>query len=245
MKKLVTLLSLIISIALFTNCQENDDTPAILGIDYVGFESDFQIGVDPNGNASQEVRIAVSQASGSDRTFNLSVNADMTTADASAYSVPSSITIPANSTVGSFMVDVVGANISSSGADVVVIEITSEAESLIKSDPITLNLKQVCPQPETMLQIVFDGYASESTWGVFDANDTLLFTGGGYADGLAEFSTTMCLSSGTYLFLITDSFGDGLSFPADGSVTITQNGVQLVSIVGNFGNEASQEFTIP
>ena len=245
MKKLVIILSLIFSVVLFTNCEENDDTPAILGIDFVGFESDFQIGVDPNGMATQEVKVAISQASASDRIFNIAVDTNLSTADASAYSLPSTITIPANSTVGSFMVDIIGENISSSGDDLLIIQITSDSEDLFKSDPIALNLRQVCPVPETSLEIVFDGYASESAWGIFDSGDNLLFSGNGYADGDANFSSSFCLSSGSYTFLMTDSFGDGLSFPADGSITITQNGVLLVSIVGNFGESAQQGFTIP
>ncbi|ULC60223.1 hypothetical protein MBM09_04350 [Flaviramulus sp. BrNp1-15] len=231
MKKIAIILTVMFSIALFTNCEENDDTPAITGIDFVGFESDFQIGVDPTGNASQEVKVAISQSSGSDRTFNLSVNTDLTTADASAYSIPSSVTIPANSTVGSFLVDVVGSNVNPSGADVLVIELSSEAEGLFKSDPITLNLKQVCPYDEVIISFTFDAYPEEAYWQLYDSNDVFL-EGDGYegSDCYVELSTsvkTFCLPSGDYQFLMGDCYGDGGT-----GYTITYGDTVLYSSAG-------------
>lgn len=245
MKKLATILTLIFSIALFTNCEENDDTPAILGIDFVGFESDSQIGVDPGGSTSQEISVAVSQASGSDRTFNLTVNADMTTADASAYSVPSSVTIPANGTVGTFMVDVVGPNVSPSGNDVVVIEIASGAEFI--SDPITLNLKQVCPNPELILDITFDNWPEEIYWRITDSGGSTLFESatpagfGAYAGLTGGITRNMCLASGTYTFTIFDGFEDGA-----GPFTLSlDNGTVLASSDGGYGAGTSISITIP
>lgn len=246
MKKITTILAIVFGLMLFTDCKENDDTPTILGIDFVGFESDFQIGVDPTGNTSQEVKIAVSQASGADRSFNLSVNADMTTADPSAYSVPSTVTIPANSTVGSFMVDVVGANVNPSGDDVVVLDITNEAEGLFKSAPITLNLKQVCPNPELILDITFDNWPEEIYWRIVNAAGDTVFesatpAGFGAYDGLTGgISRNICLASGSYTFNIFDGFEDGA-----GPYSLTFDGAVIYTSDGGYGAGESVPFTIP
>lgn len=251
MKKILTILTIMFSLALFTNCEKNDDSPAITGIDYVGFESDFQIGVDPTGTASSDVKVAVSKASSSPRVFNISVVSDMTTADASAYSVPSSVTIPANSTVGVFAVDVVGSNVNSSGDDILAVEITSEGSGLFKSDPISLNLKQVCPNPELILDITFDQYPDEVYWRILDSADELVAqsvtsngddpwgTYAGATQGSNEIKA-LCLPSGTYTFEMYDKFQDG-----GGPFTLTINGEVVFSSDGVYGFTTSTTFIIP
>ncbi|WP_142783909.1 hypothetical protein [Changchengzhania lutea] len=245
MKKILSIFAIMISIVMFTNCSENDDTPAITSIDFVGFESDFQIGVDPTGTASSEVRVAVSQVSGSDRSFNIEVVEDMTTADASAYTVPASVTIPANSNVGTFIVDVVGSNVSSSGDDMLTVEITSQDENLFKSDPISLNLKQVCPYPETFLAITFDSYSEETSWEIYEASDTdNPIYAGEYAAGETDASEKFCLANGTYIFVIYDVYSDGICCNyGDGSYTLTNNG-NIIKAGGSFGANEVTEFTL-
>ncbi|KJD31492.1 hypothetical protein PK35_13835 [Tamlana nanhaiensis] len=247
MKKIGIIITLIFSIVLFTDCKENDDTPAILSIDYVGFESDFQIGVDPSGTVSKEVKIAVSQLSGSERTFNLSINSDLTTANPSAYSIPSSVSIPANSKSGSFLVEVIGTNVNASGNDLLVINIIDETENLFISDPISLNLKQVCPNPELILDITFDTYPEEIYWVISDESDNTVFESitpaayGAYTGLTGGITRNMCLQSGTYTFTILDGYEDGA-----GPFTLTlEDGTLLGSSDGAYGAGTTITFTIP
>ena len=244
MKKFFISLMLLSVALVLTNCEKSDNTPAIADIDYVSFESSFLIGVDPTGTANSEVKVAVSKASNTDRTFNLSVVDDMTTADPSAYSIPSSVIIPANTTVGTFTVNVVGENVGASGDDILTIEIASQDEGLFKSDPISLNLKQVCPYPETILDITFDGYPEEIYWALYDSNDNLLFESapgayGAYAGFTGSTTKSFCLSQGSYTFVIYDSYGDGA-----GPFSITYDGNVLFSSNGAYGSGGSIPLTI-
>lgn len=227
-----------------TGC-ENDSPIAVSEIDYIGFESGFTIGVDPTGSITQAVTIATSTVMNSDRTFSLSVVTDKTTADPSAYTVPSTVIVPANSNIGTFNVEIEGSNVNPDGSDVLVLEFISE-EGLFISGPIALGLEQVCPYLETTLDITFDGYGSEVSWELKDSSGSILYSAslGTYIDGQTNASAKFCLSNGSYTFTLNDQFGDGLSFPANGSAVITNNGAQLVNIVGDFGDTISQEFTI-
>lgn len=105
-------------------------------------------------------------------------------------------------------------------------------------------VKPPCPYNEIHLAFIFDGYASETTWEIVDDEDNVVASGGPYTDGLATESLDICLEDGTYTFTVEDEYGDGLSYPEDGSVTITLNGVELVKFVGNFGASASETFTL-
>lgn len=248
MKKLITLLAIIFSFALFTNCEENDTTPAILEIDFVGFETDFTIGVDPTGTATSEVKVAVSQVSPSDRTFNLSLVDDMTSAEPSAYSFPSTVTIPGNSSVGSFNVDVIGENLDPAGSDMLTIEITSQENDLFISQPITLNLKPICPRPEVILDITFDIYPEEIYWRIVDLGAGVIIYAsadgayGAYAGATAGSSITeaFCLPPGNYQFDLFDQYSDGAgpTFLTFGETTI------FASADGAYGAGTSVQFTI-
>lgn len=251
MKKTLSLFAILFSIILFNNCSKNDDNPAVSGIDYVGFESDFQIGVDPAGTSSSEVKISTSQTSNRVRNFTIVVVADLTTAIPAAYTVPTSVTVPANSNVGTFTVDVVGPNVSPSGNDMLTLEITSEEVGLFKSDPISLNLKQVCPNPELFIDITFDQYPEEVYWRVFDGDgekvaESITSNGDdpwGTYDGAEQGSNViedLCLASGTYTFEMYDKYQDG-----GGPFSLTVDGTVVYSNDGTYGFTVSATFTIP
>lgn len=105
-------------------------------------------------------------------------------------------------------------------------------------------LKPPCAFNEVTLNLVFDGYASETTWELMDVSDEVIASGGPWADGEVSASATFCLEDGTYTFTIYDAYGDGLSYPANGSATMVLNGEELFSIVGNFGKSKSETFTL-
>lgn len=243
MKKIKFLLLLTVSLFTLNGCDNEDQEP--IDIDYVGFVADFAIGVAPTGTKSEEVAIYATKSKNFDRTFNIEVIAASTTATANAYSVPSSVTIPAGSNKGSFSIDTTGENIKASGLDVVVIQIKATDNTLI-GEPIILNLQQVCPYTETTLKIIFDDYGDEISWSIEDSSGNILYSAalGTYTEGQATASASFCLAPGNYTFTINDKYGDGLAYPENGSATITNGNTKLVEIIGDFGNSSSKQFTI-
>lgn len=101
-----------------------------------------------------------------------------------------------------------------------------------------------CLFNEVYLDLIFDGYASECTWDLVDDSGTVIASGGPWEDGTASAEAEFCLEDGTYTFTIYDAYGDGLSYPENGSATITSNGEQLVYIEGDFGASESATFTL-
>ena len=245
MKKIITLVALILSVTIFTNCEENDDTPKITEINFVGFESRPLIGVDPAVTATEEIKVATSNTSSADRTFNIAINTGLTTADASAYTVPASVTVPANSNLGVFNIEIVGPNINPSGDDILALDFVSQ-EGLQVSASMQINLKQVCPNPELILDITFDNWPEEIYWRITDSSDNTVFESAtpadfGAYDGLTEgISRNICLASGTYTFSIFDQFGDGA-----GPFSLTFDGTVIFTSDGAYGDRTDVSITIP
>ena len=66
------------------------------------------------------------------------------------------------------------------------------------------------------VQFDFDGYADEVTWNLYDSNQTVVASGGDYANGQPDaFHQIESLYSGDYTFELNDSYGDGLGWPPD------------------------------
>lgn len=245
MKKLLTILGVMLSVILITNCEENDESAKIVDVNYIGFEARPLIGVDPAATVTEEIKVSTSTTTSADRTFNISVNADATTADASAYSAPSSVTIPANSNLGTFSLGIVGPNIDPSGEDLLVLDFASQ-EGLQIGASMRINLKQVCPNPELTLDITFDGWPEEIYWRIVNSSGDTVFesatpAGFGAYDGLeGGISRVMCLASGTYTFSMFDGYGDGA-----GPYTLTFGDEVIHSSDGAYGGREDVSITVP
>jgi hypothetical protein len=240
MKNLKYIFLLAISAFILNGCSEEEEDRS--SANYVTFEtSTFDFPINVGTTVTGEIKIFSAIITGSARTFDISVNLEATTADPVSYIVPTTVTIPANSSEGMIEVSVSDVNIGLLGETLVIDLIPTSG--LYVGEAITLNISQVCDFP-VVLDILFDGYASESDYEISNASGSIVATGGGWADGLTSFSKSLCLADGTYTFTITDSYGDGLSYPADGSATITQNGVELATVSGDFGYAYSMDFTV-
>jgi hypothetical protein len=105
------------------------------------------------------------------------------------------------------------------------------------------------PEPGVALvdvEIVFDGFAPEIGWFIADDNGTVVTDVpiGTYPPLTTSATEPVELMVGmNYTFTIVDLFGDGLSNPEDGSYTVTQGDIVLVSGGGNFGKNETTEFT--
>jgi hypothetical protein len=110
-----------------------------------------------------------------------------------------------------------------------------------------VTIKRGCLDTRVNFNIAFDGYASEITWRVRNSANVIVASSSGYSDGLASYAEQFCLTPGNYTFVMDDSYGDGLSFPGNGSYTITLNGSNVVLLTGggNFGfTTGVRSFTI-
>lgn len=106
------------------------------------------------------------------------------------------------------------------------------------------------------LTIVADCYGSEITWQIDeDGSGTTLASGGPYLDvtGGETNVENVCLASGCYVFIINDSYGDGLygsqwTCTVDGNYFMEdQSGANLFQMTapnGDFGSETSHNFCI-
>jgi len=233
MKKLNIILLLAISLIAFSSCSDDDEM-----INYVTFaDKASTFGVDLDGTNTNSFKIYSTQITGSTRNYDIQVS-PASTADPASYTVPSSVSIPGGSNEGSFDVTVSDINIGEAGKTLI-LELVPQ-DGLFIGQRLVLNLKQVCPNNEVILAIVFDAYPEESSWALFDANDTEIASGGDYA-GADTFSKAFCLENGTYTFVMYDSYGDGINAP--GYYRLTYNGTTIVE-GGAFETEDSTTFTV-
>lgn len=98
------------------------------------------------------------------------------------------------------------------------------------------------------LELLLDGFPTETTWEVTDDNNAVVFSGGPYAQDQAATTVTeeWCLDpEACYTFTIADSYGDGISaYGIDGNYEITDaSGNVLASILQvDFGFEETNDF---
>lgn len=240
MKNIKYLFLFVATVFLLNSCEEG--VPSTDDLNYVTFEATgMDLGVIIDGSSDYEIMVYTTQTTGSDRTFNLMVNADGTTADAASYSVPATVVVPANTNVGTFMLGLTDVNIGD--GQTLVIEL-SVADGVFTGEPTEIMITQICDKNETFINILFDGYASECTWDLLDGAGTVIGSGRGYSDGQASSSTKFCLSDGDYTFDIYDAYGDGLTYPGLGSVAIVSNGTEVVAFDGDYGAGTSVDFTL-
>lgn len=101
-----------------------------------------------------------------------------------------------------------------------------------------------CDGVELSIDILFDGYGSETTWEIVDEDDEVVASGGPYVDGQETETSVLCMEPGTYTFTVYDDYGDGLSYPNEGSVVLSVGGETIFEAVGDFGPSASTTFTL-
>ena len=102
---------------------------------------------------------------------------------------------------------------------------------------------QDCDANELTLELVFDGYAEETSWDIADAAGNLIASGGDYAPGTASATETACLADGIYTLTMYDVYADGMCCTyGDGSYTLTDADGTVLASGGSFG--ASEATTV-
>jgi len=168
------------------------------------------------GSGSVDVVVYSGNKTGSDRTFNIMVNADDTTADPSAYAVPSSVTIPGDTNEGVFTVVINEAGLPADfSARSIVIEFMPNQGifTSVDTDTVIVNAALVCPTAnDVTIDVVTDNWPDETSWTLVDGAGAMVASGGPYnnpADDFTTISTDLSLPAGSYTMTLFDSYGDG------------------------------------
>ncbi|NRB84916.1 MAG: hypothetical protein HRU49_14285 [Winogradskyella sp.] len=242
MKKILNYIILGILVVAAYSCEEEATGNSV---NYITFASEAEsVTLDVgSGSGSTDILVYTGNKTGSDRTVNVMV-ADESTADPSGYSVPGSVTIPGGSNEG-----VLTVQLNESGLNfapgTIVIEFMPNQGFVGTSGAVTLTVALVCPNANSSVDFVFDGYSEEIDWNITDSSGSVIASDA-YGSDLDTVSVSACLIEGeTYTWTINDSYGDGMSFPTDGNASITYNGNVLSSVSGNFGSQYVDTFTVP
>lgn len=209
MKKYYKYFAVFTALMLF-NCQEDLESDLS---NFVGFQEGPVINTVDNGTTlTVDVIVAASEMSNSDRTYPIFVNEDETSLLAS-YTVPSTVTIPAGSNVGTVAVTVTDDDNLGFVSQVLVLDFIDEAD-VDFGDSVTLTFTETCLDTIVSFYLTLDTWPDETTWEIYDLSGTptLIASGGPYVnpdDDFAELKYDYCLASGDYGVVVYDSYGDG------------------------------------
>jgi hypothetical protein len=209
----------------------------------LGFETQL-VGVSvPETGVTVSVGVEVTTVSSESRTFNVSVNAEDTTADSEDYSI-APIVVPAGEYIGTLTVDINWDTLEDFVTNILVLDlVTTEGQSIARNGSVSISFIREFVCPDLILNITFDQYAGETSWEITDASGAVVALGDGYG-GESSYTEDLCLIDGDYTFTIFDSFGDGICCVyGSGSYEILLDGVVLFT-GGEFGASDSQNFTV-
>ncbi len=239
MKNIYKLFPFLIAVLMF-NCEQDDSTNLS---NFVGFE------IGPNSyelvkdlTETVEIQVAASEKTNSDRTYTVLV--DPTSDLAAAYSIPSTVTIPANSNIGILPITVTEDDNLSFAPQKLVLNFQKEAGTDFGT-PLTLNFVEQCLETKVNLAIDLDDWSEETAWELYDLSGTPTLIDsrpyGTYASA-PDYSTVsidFCLSSGPYGLIVFDAYGDGIINEAGTAYRgfrVSVGGTVIAqSIVGNSG----------
>ncbi|GGW68432.1 hypothetical protein DFQ11_104155 [Winogradskyella epiphytica] len=208
MRKYFKYLAVFTAVIMF-NCEADDETKLS---NYVGFEiSPLYVEIPKNSSSTMEITFASSEKASSERTYSIYVDESSTLG--TEYVVPSTVTIPANSNVGTFTISVSDDDSLAFFDQTLVISFQDEV-GLDVSDSIVITATELCEETLINLNLVFDDYADEAIWRIYDMDATppaILYTGGADAeyDGLESYDIRFCLEPGNYGIVVYDLYGDG------------------------------------
>lgn len=180
MKKITYLLLLTMTLFVFNNCTKK--TTFTEQIDYVSAEFVPTILVEKGSSIDTEVHIYATKTTNSDRTFNLEVNTTQTSANTETYTVPTTVTIPANTNVGTITVSVADNNLGED-PETLVLNISADDGTLVGND-ISLVILKHCAYNVNDFVGTYSGDAYFGPTQVvtsLDANGNLQITGIGVA----------------------------------------------------------------
>ncbi len=232
-KHFLKLFVLLLSLGLVTSCDHDDE---IAQPDYVSLQyspsAGENVGVEVGGTTNYDVKVYSAKIANQDQTYNVVVLPN-STLSAAGYNVPATVTIPAGSNEGTFSISVSDIGLGVAGKTLL-LGIEADPSYSIGA-PVKFNVARVCPGKEFVVNLTLDAYPGETGWELKDADGVSVIK-----VTTATATRSLCLPSGTYTFILTDSYGDGIF---EGGATLIYAGEVLATVSGDFGTETSVEVT--
>jgi hypothetical protein len=168
MKKLTYILVLLTIGAFLNSCSDEPEFTKNLNI--VSFEfSPVNMVVEKNSTTDRTAKVYTTQVTTTDRTYTIQVLSDLSTADPGSYTIPASVTVPANSNVGEFTITISDVNIPATGVKLV-LGLESD-ETLVTKNNLTINMQRFCPF--VIDNFVGDFIITEAGYGDYPTSITL------------------------------------------------------------------------
>lgn len=235
MKKIFKYILMAAIVGFAYNCEE-DVTDG--SVNYVTFErGPVSFAIAKDATTTRDFKVYAGNKTGSDRTYTVLVNESSTLTP--SYSVPGTVTIPANSNEGNLTISVTDDDTLEFVSQTLIVEFQDQA-GVSLGDALTINVAEECPGTIITLALSFDDWAEECTWEIYDLSGTptVIYSGGeaGAYDALdnGSISFDFCLESGNYGIVVYDAYGDG------GTVyTVTAGATELASGTVPGGNPAN------
>ncbi|MEH6538158.1 MAG: hypothetical protein V7719_17285 [Psychroserpens sp.] len=164
-----------------------------------------------------DIVIESTTRSSSDRTYNMVLDQDATTADPSEYNVSTSIVIPAGEFLGSATLTVDFSQIPEGASRNLVYTLDPGADIINTRPTINISYASVCLLNDVSLNFIFDSWPGEAAYILRDGNGDIIdasrdATGAiafGTFTGLETFQKSLCLDDGDYTITYFDAYGDG------------------------------------
>jgi hypothetical protein len=254
MKNYKIILLLLSVVVLSVSCDKDDansdtvydNVNGQLGLGFTAPESPTIIV--PVDDITVEAEFAVTTLSTSERSFDVSVNNELTDGAAADYTL-GTINIPANSYTGSLSVTFSNFNnLPDLVVQKLVVDVTTPANAAVVGfDSYTFNYLKYIICNDLVLVLNEDTYADERTWEIADESGAIVAQGGPYPQiaGGQQIVENINLADGCYTFTILDSFSDG---QFDGNVTgnysLDCSIINHAAGEGNWGGSDSTEFCV-
>ncbi|MGJ8594206.1 MAG: hypothetical protein ACSHXF_16775 [Aquaticitalea sp.] len=158
MKKIIKLVLILFVTMNFVSCDEDVDPVIYNGAEgenrtFLSFNrQSYNLPVAIDDMGTLEIILNSSTTSSADRTFNIQLVSEETTADATTYTLPSTVTIPAGSYQGILTVVGMDNNLVEPTAEQIVFNLTGLNESQDTDfTKVSINIFEVCPVPTDYL----------------------------------------------------------------------------------------------
>lgn len=182
MKRAYKLTFVLASLLALASCEDPEPTIYNGGTNddsFVAFtNSVYSLPVIRDEEGSVEITLQASKLSDADRTYNLVIDEEASTADPSIYTFPTSVTIPAGEYEASVVVEAVDEGVTATNQTIVFsISNLAEGTEFTDDETVTINIFEVCPlQDEFLGDYVFNQTSGSLTGG---GNTITLFEQGG------------------------------------------------------------------
>ncbi len=199
MKNILKIFIPLFCLVAFTSCDEEIEPSIQNGNEaqnrtFLGFtQAAYNLPVTIDDTGSLTVPLNASTISSADRTYNIVLDAEASTADPMTYTLPSSITIPANSYQGTMEIIGMDNDLVDAEIKTIVFSLEGAPDNVdMDTNVITVNVFEVCPVPDDYL---VGSYTIADSNGNFPVGETVTVSVGNTSEERV-FETTFLPGTG-------------------------------------------------